>query len=184
MNKNQIYNIPNILAFIRILLAPLMFILLVNRDWAIFDGIHYSWLDFFAGFIFVIASSTDFFDGYIARTFNQITMLGKILDPLADKMLTLAGFLGLMMLERADAWAIYLILTRELFITGLRVSAVTQNIDVSASFVGKVKTVVQMIAIGFLLMEWSGGEEILWLAVALTLYSGYEYVSDFFRKVN
>jgi len=184
MNKNQIYNIPNILAFIRILLAPLMFVLLVNRDWAIFDGIDYSWLDFFAGFIFVIASSTDFFDGYIARTFNQITMLGKILDPLADKMLTLAGFLGLMMLERADAWAIYLILTRELFITGLRVSAVTQNIDVSASFVGKVKTVVQMIAIGFLLMEWSGGEEILWLAVALTLYSGYEYVRDFFKKVN
>ena len=183
MNKNQIYNIPNILAFIRILLAPLMFVLLVNRDWAIFDGIHYSWLDFFAGFIFVIASSTDFFDGYIARTFNQITMLGKILDPLADKMLTLAGFLGLMMLGRADEWAIYLIITRELFITGLRVSAVTQNIDVSASFVGKVKTVVQMIAIGFLLMEWSGGEEILWLAVILTLYSGYEYVRDFFKNV-
>ncbi len=183
MSKSQIYNIPNILAFIRILLAPLMFILLVNRDWAIFDGIHYSWLDFFAGFIFVIASSTDFFDGYIARTFNQITMLGKILDPLADKMLTLAGFLGLMMLGRADEWAIYLIITRELFITGLRVSAVTQNIDVSASFVGKVKTVVQMIAIGFLLMEWSGGEEILWLAVILTLYSGYEYVRDFFKNV-
>jgi len=183
MKSNQIYNIPNILAFSRILLAPMMFILLVNRDWAIFEGIHYSWLDFFAGFIFVVASSTDFFDGYIARTFNQITMLGKILDPLADKMITLAGFLGLMMLGRADAWAIYLIITRELFITGLRVSAVSQNIDVSASFVGKVKTVVQMIAIGFLLMEWSGGELILWVAVVLTLYSGYEYVRDFFKKV-
>ncbi|SHO81684.1 CDP-diacylglycerol--glycerol-3-phosphate 3-phosphatidyltransferase [hydrothermal vent metagenome] len=183
MKSNQIYNIPNILAFSRILLAPVMFILLVNRDWAIFEGIHYSWLDFFAGFIFVVASSTDFFDGYIARTFNQITMLGKILDPLADKMITLAGFLGLMMLGRADAWAIYLIITRELFITGLRVSAVSQNIDVSASFVGKVKTVVQMIAIGFLLMEWSGGELILWVAVVLTLYSGYEYVRDFFKKV-
>ena len=183
MSKSQIYNIPNILAFIRILLAPVMFILLVNRDLAIFDGIHYSWLDFFAGFIFVIASSTDFFDGYIARTFNQVTMLGKILDPLADKMITLAGFLGLMMLGRADEWAIYLIITRELFITGLRVSAVSQNIDVSASFVGKVKTVVQMVAIGFLLMEWSGGELILWIAVALTLYSGYEYVRDFFKKV-
>jgi CDP-diacylglycerol--glycerol-3-phosphate 3-phosphatidyltransferase len=160
-----------------------MFILLVNRDWIIFNNIHYSWLDFFAGFIFVLASSTDFFDGYIARNFNQITIVGKILDPLADKMLTLAGFLGLMMLGRANEWAIYLIITRELFITGLRVSAVTQNIDVSASFIGKVKTVVQMIAIGFLLMEWNGGTEILWLAVILTLYSGYEYVRDFFKNV-
>ena len=184
MSKSQIYNIPNILAFIRILLAPIMFVLLVNRDLAIFDGINYTWLDFFAGFIFVIASSTDFFDGYIARRFNQVTMLGKILDPLADKMITLAGFLGLMMLGRADEWAIYLIITRELFITGLRVSAVAQNIDISASIIGKVKTVVQMIAIGFLLMEWSGGEFILWIAVVLTLYSGYEYVRDFFKKVS
>ncbi|HFS82390.1 MAG TPA: CDP-diacylglycerol--glycerol-3-phosphate 3-phosphatidyltransferase, partial [Epsilonproteobacteria bacterium] len=107
----------------------------------------------------------------------------KILDPLADKMLTLAGFLGLMMLDRASSWAIFLILTRELFITGLRVSAVDQGIDIAASWMGKVKTVVQMIAIGFLLMEWPGGEILLWIAVALTLYSGYEYVRDFLKKV-
>ncbi|WP_292664448.1 CDP-diacylglycerol--glycerol-3-phosphate 3-phosphatidyltransferase, partial [Nitratifractor sp.] len=130
----------------------------------------------------VLASATDFFDGYIARTFNQVTTLGAILDPLADKMLTLAGFLGLMMLDRASPWAIYLILTRELFITGLRVSAVSQGIDISASWMGKVKTVSQMFAIGFLLMEWPGGTLLLWIAVALTLYSGYEYVRDFFKK--
>ena len=67
--------------------------------------------------------------------------------------------------------------------TGLRVSAVDQGIDIAASWMGKVKTVVQMIAIGFLLMEWQGGEILLWTAVALTLYSGYEYVRDFFLKV-
>lgn len=174
------FNVPNLLALIRLLLAPVMFFLLVDRDNALLQNIHYSWLDYFAAFIFVIASATDFFDGYIARTFNQITTLGKILDPLADKMLTLAGFLGLMMLDRASAWAIFLIITRELFITGLRVSAVSQGLDIAASWMGKVKTVTQMIAIGFLLMKWPGGTVILWVAVGLTLYSGYEYVRDFF----
>lgn len=176
------FNVPNTLAFIRLLLAPVMFFLLVNRDSQLLSGIHYSWLDYMAAFIFVLASTTDFFDGYIARTFNQVTNLGKILDPLADKMLTLAGFLGLMMLERASEWAIFLIITRELFITGLRVSAVSQGLEIAASWTGKVKTVIQMIAIGFLLMEWPSAELLLWTAVALTLYSGYEYVRDFFKN--
>jgi len=182
MNKTQIFNIPNTLAFIRLLLAPAMFLFLVNQDASIFQGIHPSWLNYFAAFIFVVASATDFFDGYIARTFDQITTLGKILDPLADKMLTLAGFLGLMMLGSASPWAIFLILTRELFITGLRVSAVSQGLDIAASWMGKVKTVAQMFAIGFLLMQWPGAQLLLWIAVALTLYSGYEYVRDFFKN--
>ena len=177
------FNIPNILAFIRLLLAPLMFILLVDRDLPLFEGIHPSWLDFFAAFIFVLASVTDFFDGYIAREFNQITILGAILDPLADKMLTLAAFLGLMMLDRASPWAIFLILTRELFITGLRVNAAAKGIDISASWMGKVKTVTQMIAIGFLLMQWPFGNEFLWIAVAITLYSGMEYILAFITNV-
>ena len=176
------FNVPNTLAFIRLLLAPVMFFLLVNRESTFLLGIHYSWLDYMAAFIFVVASATDFFDGYIARTFDQITTLGKILDPLADKMLTLAGFLGLMMLDRASEWAIFLIITRELFITGLRVSAVSQGLDIAASWMGKVKTVVQMVAIGFLLMKWPGATLLLWTAVALTLYSGYEYVRDFFKN--
>ncbi len=182
MQRSQIFNIPNILAFIRLLLAPVMFFFLVNQDASIFEGIHHSWLNYIAAFIFVLASATDFFDGYIARTFDQITVLGSILDPLADKMLTLAGFLGLMILGSASPWAVFLIITRELFITGLRVSAVSQGLDIAASWMGKVKTVVQMIAIGFLLMGWPGGELLLWIAVALTLYSGYEYVRDFFKN--
>ena len=178
------FNIPNTLAFIRLLLAPVMFFLLVNRESTLLAHIHYSWLDYMAAFVFVVASATDFFDGYIARTFHQITTLGKILDPLADKMLTLAGFLGLIMLDRASAWAIYLILTRELFITGLRVSAVSQGLDIAASWMGKVKTVIQMIAIGFLIMQWPGATFLLWGAVAITLYSGYEYVREFFKNVD
>ena len=184
MTKSVMFNIPNILAFIRLLLAPMMFLFLVNQDASFFHGIHPSWLNYFAAFIFVLASATDFFDGYIARTFDQITVLGSILDPLADKMLTLAGFLGLMMQGAASPWAIYLILTRELFITGLRVSAASQGLDISASWSGKVKTVMQMIAIVFLLMHWPGATLLLWIAVALTLYSGYEYLATYIEDIS
>ena len=175
-------NIPNILALSRLFIAPLMFLLLVNRDLPIFAGIHPSWLDYWAAFLFVLASITDFFDGYIAREFDQITELGKILDPLADKMLTLAGFLGLLVLGRADPWAVYLILTREFFITGLRVSAAGSGKEIGASLMGKIKTIVQMIAIGFLIMNWPGGTLLLWLAVAITLYSGYEYIKAYLGR--
>ncbi len=172
-------NLPNILAFSRLAMAPLLLWLLAGRDSSLLQGIHESWLDYFAALVFVLASVTDFFDGYIARMFNQITALGKIIDPLADKMLTLAAFLGLVVLQRADVWAIFLILSREFFITGLRVVAVGEGKEISSSMAGKVKTVSQMFAIGFLTMNWPGGETLLWIAVAITLYSGYEYIREY-----
>ena len=175
-------NLPNFLALIRIAIAPLMFILLINRDLPCFEGIHTSWLDYFAALLFVIASATDFFDGFIARRWNQKTQLGAILDPLADKMLTLAAFLGLMMIDRASPWAVYLILTREFFITGLRVAAVSEGKNIAASMAGKVKTVFQMIAIGFLMMNWPLATLLLWFSVGLTLYSGYEYIIGYTKK--
>jgi CDP-diacylglycerol--glycerol-3-phosphate 3-phosphatidyltransferase len=174
-------NLPNLLALLRIALAPLMFWLLVDRENPLFTGIHVSWLDYTAALIFVIASVTDFFDGFIARSWNQITKLGGILDPLADKMLMLAGFLGLVYIHRASAWAVFIILTREFFITGLRIQAASEGKSVSASFAGKAKTVLQMIAIGFLLMNWPFANEILWAAVLLTLYSGWEYIKGFYN---
>ncbi|AXX92818.1 CDP-diacylglycerol--glycerol-3-phosphate 3-phosphatidyltransferase [Malaciobacter molluscorum LMG 25693] len=175
------FNLPNILALFRIALAPLMLWFLLDRDNFIFSSWHTSWLDYFAGLIFVIASVTDFFDGYIARNWNQMTKLGAILDPLADKMLMLAGFLGLMMIDRASAWAVFLILSREFFITGLRVVAADEGRNVAATMAGKIKTVVQMIAIGFLIMNWPFATQLLWLAVILTLYSGYEYLRDYYK---
>lgn len=172
-------NLPNSLASLRILLAPLMFWIILNPQIFTDNGFHISWNYYFASLLFVIASATDFFDGYIAREWNQMTMLGAILDPLADKMLTLAAFLGLMMIGEASAWAIYIIIVRELFITGIRTVAVSEGISVQASWAGKVKTVAQMIAIGFLLMHWPLGEELLWFAVFLTVYSGLEYLWGF-----
>ena len=175
-------NLPNSLAFFRILLAPLMFFMLVNAP-GIFTQIHISWINYFAALTFVIASVTDFFDGYIARSWDQKTKLGAILDPLADKMLILAAFLGLMMLGRASAWAVYLILIREFFITGFRVVMASDGVEVAASMAGKVKTVSQMFAVGFLLMSWPGGELLLWIAVALTLYSGFEYIFAYVKAM-
>ncbi len=173
------FNIPNTLAFIRLLIAPVMFWIILTPQFFTDNGWHISWSYYTASLLFVIASVTDFFDGYVARELNQITIVGSILDPLADKMLTLAAFLGLMMMGDASVWAIYIIIVRELFITGLRTLAVSEGIDVSASMAGKIKTVAQMIAIGFLLMHWSGGEVLLWIATALTVYSGAEYLIGF-----
>ena len=179
----MIYNLPNLLALSRILLAPFMLFLMLNHTFITDMGFEKSWVNYFVGLIFLIASITDFFDGFIARQLNQITDLGKILDPLADKMLTLAAFLGLMMMGLASVWAIYIILVRELFISGLRTSAVQLGLDVSASWSGKIKTVVQMMAIGFILMDWIFAQELLWIAVALTIYSGIEYIISYAKSL-
>ena len=174
-------NLPNALAFLRVFLAPLMFWLLLSVN--SFSSVHVSWMNYFAALVFVIASVTDFFDGFIARAWDQKTKLGAVIDPLADKMLTLGAFLGLMMIDRASPWAVYLILVREFFITGFRVVMAGEGVEVAASMAGKIKTVCQMVAIGFLTMQWPFGEFLLWLSVALTLYSGFEYVNAYVRHV-
>lgn len=176
-------NLPNALASLRILIAPFMFWIILNPELFTDNGFDITWNYYFASLLFVIASATDFFDGYIAREWDQMTMLGAILDPLADKMLTLAAFIGLMMMGEASAWAIYIIIVRELFITGIRTVAVSEGLDVKASWAGKVKTVAQMIAIGFLLMHWPFGDLLLWFAVFLTLYSGFEYLWGFRKSL-
>ncbi len=172
-------NLPNALAVLRILLAPLLFWIILNEALFVENGFDITWNYYFASMVFIIASTTDFFDGFIAREWNQKTLLGAIIDPLADKMITIAAFLGLMVMGDASAWAIYIIIIRELFITGIRTVAVAEGLDIKASMTGKVKTVFQMIAIGFLLMHWPFGDALLWLAVVLTVYSGAEYLWSF-----
>ena len=175
-------NLPNILTIFRVFLAPLMIWIIVNPNFFISQGFHESWVLYFAGLIFVIASVTDFFDGYIAREWNQSSELGAILDPLADKMLIIGAFLALLFIGEISIWAVYIILIRELFISGLRINAISEGIDISASWSGKVKTVVQMIAIGFILMDWAFATEILWLSVILTIYSGAEITFGYFKN--
>ncbi len=172
-------NLPNALASLRILLAPVLFWVILNPDYFTDAGFDITWNYYFASLLFVLASVTDFFDGFIAREWDQKTMLGAIIDPLADKMLTMAAFMGLVVVGEASAWAVYIIIIRELFITGIRTVAVSEKLDIKASWAGKVKTVGQMFAIGFLLMRWPGATELLWFAVFLTLYSGFEYLYGF-----
>ncbi len=172
-------NLPNILALIRLAVAPVMFWIILTPELFTDNGYDVTWSYYFSSLLFVIASLTDYFDGYIARELDQKTKLGAIIDPLADKMLVMAAFLGLMVMGNASVWAIYIIIVRELFITGLRTIAVQEGIDVAASWSGKVKTVAQMFAIGFLLMHWPFANALLWFATLLTVYSGVEYLFHF-----
>lgn len=165
-------NLPNALTLSRIALAFILLALLLSQE---IPG-----ANFLAAAVFAIASVTDFLDGYIARQRNLITSFGEIFDPLADKMLILASFIGLLYLQSASAWAIFLILSREFLITGLRVVAISEGKNVSASNLGKTKTVVQGIAIFFLLLNLPYGNALLWLAALITLYSGYEYARSYF----
>jgi CDP-diacylglycerol--glycerol-3-phosphate 3-phosphatidyltransferase len=132
--------------------------------------------------IFLVAAGTDWVDGYLARRLDQVTELGKFLDPLVDKLLVLAPLLVLIELGRVPAWGVFLILARELAISGWRVSPTFQPQAVpGANLWGKAKTVVQIAAIAYLLAPlpatWSlFGLGLFWAAVGLTLISGWLYV--------
>lgn len=128
-------NLPNKLTLIRIILVPVCMALTLSE--------HFYW----ALAVFVVASITDFFDGYIARKNNLVTSFGKIMDPLADKILVFGSLLCFLQLRAIDAWCVVIILAREFFVTGMRVVAVDKGKVIAASWWGKVKTNVQMFAI-------------------------------------
>ncbi len=173
--------LPNILTILRIFFAFLLLALAAFGDYIYPEYLHYSWKDYFLAVLFTIASMTDFFDGMIARRFHKITVFGEIFDPLADKMLLLAAFLSLIILERADVVSIFLILSREFFITGLRVVAASRGLSVAASKMGKLKTTLQVMAVILLFLDWPIGTPILWLSVFVTIYSGYEYTKAYYK---
>lgn len=164
-------NLPNLITFSRLLGIP--FILFLLQD----PTPEKSWI---CVTIFVIASGTDWLDGYLARKLNQITDLGKFLDPLVDKLLVLAPLLSLIDLQRVPAWGVFLILARELAIAGWRVNPNQKTIQ-GANLWGKLKTISQMIAISLLIaplsQEWTIFSQIaFWISVMLTLVSGLIYV--------
>lgn len=137
--------------------------------------------------LFILASATDCLDGYIARHYNQITTFGKFMDPLADKMLVMAAFLCLVHFDRMSVVAIMIILAREFAVSGIRMVAVSEGNVIAAGWWGKVKTVLQMIAIVIsviLMYDTPIGIEmsklitdiLIWISVAATVVSGLEYV--------
>jgi CDP-diacylglycerol---glycerol-3-phosphate 3-phosphatidyltransferase len=135
--------------------------------------------------VFIIAAITDWLDGYLARKLNQITELGTFLDPLVDKVLTIALFLLFIELGQVPAWAVFLIITRELLITAWRgAPSASQEPDgetskpqiIGANFWGKAKTVMQIVAIAALLVKIPYAIAFFWIAVVLTLISGILYI--------
>lgn len=177
-------HVPNILSISRIILAILLLFVVLHYELIFPAYMDFSWVNYFACLIFCIASLTDFFDGYIAREYNFKSLFGEVFDPLADKMLILSAFIALLVLERANAWAVFLILSREFFITGLRVVVASSGKSVAASQAGKYKTGAQIAAIAFLLADFfPGGEALLWFATFLTLYSGFEYTIKYYKTL-
>ena len=176
-----IWNVPNLLSFFRIGTIPFVVACLF------FSGPLPSFL---AALFFSIASLTDLLDGYIARQQKSETAVGKLLDPLADKLLINSAFIMLIPLVRIPAWMVVLIVGREVVVTGLRAIASIEGIVIAASRWGKAKTVFQSCAlIGLLLhYEYLGidfhflGTLVLWVALVITLWSGADYFSKFYRE--
>lgn len=177
-------NIPNILTMSRIILSIILLFILIDGPKIIPIWMDKSWINFLACFIFCIASLTDFFDGFIARVYHFKSVFGEVFDPLADKMLILSAFVGLLVVNRANAWAVFIILSREFFITGLRVVVASSGKNIAASVLGKYKTGFQILAIAFLLADFfPGGEILLWLATLATLYSGLDYALKYYKSM-
>ncbi|TLD82085.1 CDP-diacylglycerol--glycerol-3-phosphate 3-phosphatidyltransferase [Helicobacter sp. MIT 05-5293] len=178
-------HLPNILSISRIFLAVLLLFVALHYEVILPAYVDHSWVNYLTCLIFCIASLTDFFDGYIARVYHLGSRFGEVFDPLADKMLILSAFIALIVLERASPWAVFLILSREFFITGLRVMVAGSGTSVAASKTGKYKTGMQIAAIAFLLADFfPGGTILLWLAVILTLYSGADYTFKYYKSLN
>ncbi|MFP4973841.1 CDP-diacylglycerol--glycerol-3-phosphate 3-phosphatidyltransferase [Paenibacillus sp. CN-4] len=181
-------NLPNRITLARICLIPIMmFFLLVNLSiypeplhWGSFQ---LSFNHLIAAVIFLLAASTDGIDGYIARKYNLVTNLGKLLDPLADKLLVSAVLISLVELGRCDSWIAIVIISREFAVTGLRQIALLEGKVVAASKWGKVKTIIQIVAISLLLLnnfpfQFVGipfDDIAIWLAAIITIISGVDY---------
>jgi CDP-diacylglycerol--glycerol-3-phosphate 3-phosphatidyltransferase len=172
------FNLPTFLTFSRIFLIP--FFLLVTPQ-SPFWGIT----------IFLIASATDFFDGYFARRAGQITKFGIILDPIADKFLVISALILLVDMVKVPAWVAIIIIVREFVVTALRVVALAKDTIIPAKTGGKLKTAVQMSAIVLLLMPWSIGDFdlsdlgliLLYIALVLAVISGIRYTVSFWRQI-
>jgi len=177
---SQIWNLPNSLTLLRIFLVPFLVAVLLTK----FTGKEYVGLA-----IFLVAAFTDFLDGFFARRRNQMTRLGALLDPIADKLLMSAAFISLVELGLAQAWLVVIIIGREFAVSGLRSIAAQQGVTIGASPLGKGKTISQVIAIAILILGYQLGEfhfigtVALWIVMVFALASGVDYFMKFSRAV-
>jgi len=187
-----ILNLPNILTMTRIAAIPLLAVLLMSPTRP---------AGFWAAAVFSLASVTDWLDGYLARRMGIVTIFGKFLDPIADKLIVMAALIMILPFGRVPAWMVLVILGREIIITGLRGIASSEGIVIQASNLGKFKTIFQLVAIIGLLLHydynWLFGIEhqlvqvnmhnvgmfFLWIATLLTVWSGVDYLARFIKII-
>ena len=175
-----VWNLPNLLSVFRILTVPLIVVCLFWPS---------PLASFFAALIFSIASITDLLDGYIARYQKSETAIGQLLDPLADKLLINSALIMLIPLGRIPAWMVVLIVAREVAVTGLRGIASIEGLVIAASSWGKAKTIFQTFALIGLLLHYEYfridfhllGMILMWIALAITLWSGFDYFYKFYQ---
>jgi len=182
-------NLPNTLTLVRMFLVPLVVVLLLTE----FEGRRILGVskELVGAAIFAIASLTDWLDGYLARRRRQVTWLGQVLDPIADKLLTSAAFISLVQLDLAPAWMVALIIGREFAITALRSLAYTKGITIPASPLGKVKMASQVTAILLLILGWGPlpvlaplGVAALWVVMIAAVASAVDYYRRFIVLTN
>jgi CDP-diacylglycerol--glycerol-3-phosphate 3-phosphatidyltransferase len=181
-------NLPNALTLTRIFLVPLLVVVLLTK----FEGRQIFGVskEFVGAAIFGLASLTDWLDGYLARRRKQVTSLGQVIDPLADKLLISAALISLVQLDLATAWIVALIIGREFAITALRSLAYARGLIIPASPLGKVKMVAEVVAILALILSraengetnalYFVGQAALWIVVVTALVSA----ADYFRRFN
>src|SRR5258705_3482098 len=184
MQAPRYMNLPNTLTLVRIFLVPLLVVVLLTQ----FAGHEIFGVpkELIGAAIFAIASITDWLDGYVARRARQVTWLGQVLDPIADKLLTSAAFISLVQLGLAPAWMVTLMIGREFAITGLRSLAYTKGITIPASPLGKIKMASQVTAILLLILGWRPvpwlapvGDAALWVVMLTSVVSAVGYYPRF-----
>ncbi len=168
---------PNILTGLRFALIPLLMVMLSLEQ--------STWLAFGAWFVFAFAAFTDWLDGYLARKFDCETVIGKLMDPLADKLLVTAALLMLIPMGRIAAWVCLLVIAREIFITGVRGLAASKNIVVAADNLGKIKANFQYLGIGLLIFpvgllpipyQLESATVLIWISIVMSYWSAIHYM--------
>ncbi|SMO55769.1 CDP-diacylglycerol--glycerol-3-phosphate 3-phosphatidyltransferase [Melghirimyces algeriensis] len=179
-------NLANKITLARIFLVPVVMVFLLLKfdlgQFRLGEGV-ITITEMIATLVFILAAVTDGLDGYIARKRKLVTNLGKFLDPLADKLLISAALISLVEMQRLDAWIAIVIISREFSVTGLRLVAAAEGKVIAASALGKLKTIVQIIAIAALMLNnfpfssisFPFSQIFIWLAVIITILSGVDY---------
>lgn len=179
-------NLPNKITLSRIFIVPIFMLFIIPvPEWLINSSFINKYGNYIAAVIFIIAASTDSVDGYIARKRKQITRFGKFLDPIADKLLVTAALIALVQRNEVNAWAAMVIIGRDLIVTGLRLVAAGEGVVIAASAWGKIKTIIQIIAIAATLLDnfpislitdFQLDSYMMLVAVLITIYSCYDYI--------